>query len=79
MFVVWKDTNGIRKGRPIVDIRPLNAVTKRDNYPTPTLDDMLNEMAGAKRISCFDIVAAFHQHLVHPDDRKVLVLNTHRG
>jgi hypothetical protein len=62
-----------------VDIRPINAITRRDTYPTPTLDDVLKEMIGATRILYFDLVLAFYQHMVHPDDRVPLVVNTHRG
>lgn len=32
MFVVWKNVGGIEKGRAVIVIRSVNAVTKRDNW-----------------------------------------------
>jgi len=29
-----------------VDIRKLNAITKKDSYPIPRIDDMLDRLAG---------------------------------
>jgi hypothetical protein len=32
VFVVWRTVNGNEKGRPVVDLRPLNKITVLDVY-----------------------------------------------
>jgi len=35
VFVVWRTVDGVKKGRVVVDVRGLNAVTKPNLYPVP--------------------------------------------
>lgn len=35
VFVIWKVTDGIKKGRVVVDIRPLSKVSEKDSYTMP--------------------------------------------
>ena len=56
-MVKKKDGNN----RICVDYRKLNAVTKFDAYPIPTIDEMLNAIGNAKYISTLDLVKGYWQ------------------
>jgi len=64
--VLIKKKNG--EIRFCVDYRKLNAVTKRDNYPLPRIDDALDRLNGAKFFSSMDCDQAYYQVPVAPDD-----------
>jgi hypothetical protein len=44
-----------------IDFRRLNAVTKRDVYPLPRLDDVFDRLAGAKYFSSLDLMSGYWQ------------------
>jgi hypothetical protein len=50
------------------DLREVNAVTKRDAYPLPRMDDLISCMASAKHFSSIDLTSGYWQIPVHPDD-----------
>ena len=50
--VVAPKQNG--KWRVCVDYKPLNATTKRDHFPLPFQDKILNEVAGHERYMVCD-------------------------
>ena len=54
--------------RLCVDLRNLNQVSLKDNYPLPKMDHILQRVVGASRISLLDGFSGFNQILVHPDD-----------
>lgn len=51
-----------------VDYRRLNAITKRDVYPLPLMDDVFDRLAGAKWFSSLDLKSGYWQMLVDPAD-----------
>ena len=55
--------------RLCVDLRNLNQVSLKDNYPLPKMDHILQRVVGASRISLLDGFSSFNQILVHPDDQ----------
>jgi len=56
--------------RLCVDLRNVNKVSLKDNYPLPKMDHILQRVVGASRISLLDGFSGFNQILVHPDDQE---------
>ena len=65
--------------RMCVDYRKLNAVTKRDSYPLPRLDEALDSFAGSCCFSSLDIQMAYHQVPVREEDKAKTAFITHSG
>jgi len=55
--------------RLCVDLRNLNKVSLKYNYPLPKMDHILQRIVGASRISLLDGFLGFNQILVHPNDQ----------
>jgi len=79
VFVVWRNVEGQRKGRVVVDIRGLNKVTMTDAYPMPLQTDITLAVVGYRYISTVDATGFFHQFQVRTSDRPKLSVVTHRG
>lgn len=47
--------------RMVVDYRALNAVTLKDRYPLPLIDDHIDRLGKCKYFSALDMVTGFHQ------------------
>jgi len=62
-----------------VDLRNLNQVSLKDNYPLPKMDHILQRVVGASRISLLDGFSGFNQILVHPDDQDKTAFTTPWG
>ena len=65
--------------RLCVDLRNLNQVSLKDNYPLPKMDHILQRVVGASRISLLDGFSGFNQILVHPDDQDKTAFTTPWG
>ena len=47
--------------RLCIDYRDLNAVTVKDAYPMPRMDDVLDSLSGSKIFSKLDALSGYHQ------------------
>ncbi|MCO5587232.1 hypothetical protein L7F22_041179 [Adiantum nelumboides] len=66
--VVTPKKNG--KWRVFVDYKPLNATTKRDHFPLPFQDEILNEVAGYERYTVCDGYSGYFQIRIAEEDQK---------
>jgi hypothetical protein len=62
-----------------VDYRKLNAITKKDHYPIPLIDETLDRISRAKIFTKLDIRQAFHKLRIHPDSEDLTTFRTRYG
>ena len=62
-----------------VDYRKLNKVTKKDSYPLPRVDDLLDSLADAQWFSTLDLRSGYWQVEVNPADREKTAFSTPHG
>jgi hypothetical protein len=53
-----------------IDYRKLNDITKKDSYPLPRIDKLLERYEGAKWFSSLDLAAGYHQIEMEEKDRE---------
>jgi hypothetical protein len=61
------------------DYRKLNALTVRDSFPLPRLDDTLNSIGDATIFSTLDARAGFWQVPMHQADQEKTAFTSHKG
>ena len=62
-----------------VDFRELNDVTKKDAYPIPRIDEMLDGLNGSKYFCTLDLASGYWQIAMHRDDMEKTAFITHIG
>ncbi|XP_039123663.1 uncharacterized protein LOC120260295 [Dioscorea cayenensis subsp. rotundata] len=61
------------------DYRALNAITVKDSFPIPTVDEIFDELYGASYFSKLDLRYAYHQILLDQEDKDKTTFQTHHG
>src|SRR5207237_9011985 len=56
--------------RLCLDYRKINAVTKKDVYPLPRMEDALDRLGGAKYFSVLDMLFGYYQIEVEDRDKE---------
>jgi hypothetical protein len=65
--------------RMCIDYRALNMVTKKNKYPLPRIDDLLDNLSGAKLFSALDLTSGYNQFNLVDSDQAKTAFNTHIG
>jgi transposase InsO family protein len=62
-----------------VDYRKLNAVTKKDRYPLPLVDELMERLSRAKIFTKLDIRQGFHRIRMSPESEDLTTFRTRYG
>jgi predicted aspartyl protease len=62
-----------------VDYRKLNALTRKDRYPLPLIDEILANVGKARIFTKLDIRAAFHRIRMDPESEELTTFRTRYG
>jgi len=62
-----------------VDYRKLNAVTIKDSYPIPRIDDMLDRLSGNSWFSTLDLKSGYWQVKIRPEDKEKTAFSIGKG
>jgi len=76
ILFIRKSTGALRL---CVDYRKLNAITRKDGYPLPRIDETFERLTKAKMFTKLDIIAAFNRIRMHPDSEELTSFRTRYG
>ena len=65
--------------RMVIDYRCLNKLTRKDKYPLPRIDQMLDKLATGKYFTKIDISDCFHQIRIRKGYEPKTALQTRYG
>ena len=63
-------TRTVTGGRVCIDYRKLNTTTKKDHYPLPFIDQMLDRLAGHPYFCFLDGYSRYNQISIAPEDQE---------
>lgn len=73
------DSQGNKRWRMVIDFRALNEKTIGDAYPLPNINEILDQLGGAKYFSVFDLASGFHQIKMDSKDMEKTAFSTPYG
>lgn len=76
-IVLVRKKNG--STRFCVDYRKLNAVTRKDAYPLPRIDETLDTLGSSKWFSTLDLISGYWQVELNPNDQEKTAFCTPEG
>ena len=76
VLFVKKPNGGLRF---CIDYRKLNAITRKDRYPLPLIDETLARISRAKVFTKLDIRQAFHRIRIDPSSEDLTTFRTRYG
>ncbi|CAB3992629.1 Retrovirus-related Pol poly from transposon [Paramuricea clavata] len=56
-----------------------NRAIHRERHPSPTVDDIIHSLNGAKKFSKLDLRSGYHQFVLAPESRHITTFATHKG
>ncbi|WVZ70539.1 hypothetical protein U9M48_019198 [Paspalum notatum var. saurae] len=62
-----------------VDYHKLNSITVKNNHPLPIVDELIDELAGARWFSKLDFQSGYHQIWIAKGDEHKTAFKTHSG
>lgn len=62
-----------------IDFRHVNAITVKNRYPIPVVEELLDELHGATVFTSLDMRAGYHQIRMRPEDEAKTAFQTHHG
>lgn len=62
-----------------VDYQKLNAITRKNRYPIPLVDELMEHVSGARIFTKLDIRQGFHRLRLSPDSEDLTTFRTHYG
>ncbi|GJV50385.1 putative reverse transcriptase domain-containing protein [Tanacetum coccineum] len=65
--------------RMCIDYKELNKLTIKNRYPFPRIDDLFDQLQGARYLSKIDLRPGYHQLRVHEDDIPKTAFRTRYG
>ncbi|MCG8032064.1 MAG: RNA-directed DNA polymerase, partial [Candidatus Thiodiazotropha taylori] len=65
--------------RLCVDMRRANLAVKRERFPIPTIDKILQDLNQSCIFSKLDLRMGYHQIELHPESREITTFSTHKG
>ena len=76
VLFIKKPNGGLRF---YINYRKLNAITKKDRYPLPLIDETLTRLGKARIFTKLDIRQAFHRIRMHLDSEDLTTFRTRYG
>jgi hypothetical protein len=76
-LVIVRNKNG--EVRLCVEFRNLNRFSKKENYPLPKMERLLQRISGATAMSFLDGFFGYNQISIHPDDQEKTAFTTPWG
>lgn len=65
--------------RMCIDYRKLNSRTEKDAYSLPSMEEILEQLAGSEVFSVMDMLNGFYQVYLHKESRPYTAFYCHRG